>query len=161
MCLSDQSVRKPNCPLCSLHHALHNQLHLQNISSQSEANVYGKLILQHFVEVLSGCGVMVLFAKQLHFLMHFINNSQGIWERKYSKLKIIGEPTRGVMTSRWIMAPALVSSQPKPSPMPWVGLTIPQFLQGADIRISQIHGLFKFGTWTVKKTPILSGHKMV
>lgn len=56
--LNDQSVRNTNCPLSPLHHALHNQLHLQNIS-HSEANVYGKLILQHFVKVLSGHEVMV------------------------------------------------------------------------------------------------------
>lgn len=65
------------------------------------------------------------------------------------------------------MAPALVSSQPKLRPRLWVGSTVPQFLHGtvlvtgADIRIFQIHSLFKFGTQTVKKIPILSRHKMV
>lgn len=132
MYLSDQSVRNTNCPLSPLHHALHNQLHLQNISSQSEANVYGKLILQNlwrFSQDMEWCCSLQSSWISWCILLIILK------EFEKENVQITGEPTREVMTSRWIMAPALVSSQPKLSPMPLIGSPVPQFLQGADIRI--------------------------
>lgn len=98
MYVSDQWVKSTNGPLSPLHYALHSRLHLWKINSQGAANVCEKTILhiccQFPKSVESGW-----FAKRLHFLMHFIH-PQGVTERKFSKLEVIGEPTRGVMALR-------------------------------------------------------------
>lgn len=151
-------MKHANGPLSPLHYALHSQLYLWKTSNQCAANSCRKPILQHFMAVLWESDHIV--SKQSHFVIHFIH-PQGVRERTFSKLKMTGKQWEEWWGTEVNNAACSCWFSTKVKSQAVVGASCSPILQRRDVRIFQVHSLFKFGTWTVKKIPIVYGHTMV